>query len=254
MQPPEMIALAPDEPFQFECGPGVSCFNQCCQDLNQALTPYDVWQLRTHLGLSWHQFRERYAGVYTGPSTGLPVASLRFAAEQDRRCPFVTSRGCSVYPARPTSCRLYPVARAIQRSRADGRISEHFALLKEPHCRGFERGPRQTVRQWIQGQGAQAGLAAGDAMMGLIALKNRLRPGPLAPEQQQWAEMAFYDPDRLKAHAASGRLSAMADVAAFPLPDPADDPAWLMWGLSWLSRALFGEQATIEGERGIQAG
>jgi Fe-S-cluster containining protein len=241
MQEPELLAVSPDEPFQFGCGPGVACFNQCCQDLNQALTPYDVLQLRTYLKLSWHQLREKYVMLYTGPSTGLPVASLRFSADRHRRCPFVTAQGCRVYPARPTSCRLYPVARAIQRSRADGRISEHFALLKENHCRGFEKGPMQTVRQWIQSQEAQAGLAAGDAMMELIALKNRLRPGPLAPEQQQWAVMAFYDLDRLKAQATANRLPAMQAEALLPLPDADDDSPWLSWATVWLRSALFGK-------------
>ena len=240
---PELIALGPDEPFRFECGPGIACFNQCCQDLNQALTPYDILQLRTYLKLTWEQLQERHVALFTGPATGLPVATLRFAARQGRHCPFVTAQGCSVYPARPTSCRLYPVARAIQRSRADGRISEHFALLKEAHCRGFERGPTQTARQWIQSQGAQDGLAAGDQMMTLIALKNRLRPGSLAPEQQQWAVMAFYDLDRLKAQAADARLPAMHAKVLKPLPDMHDDRRWLTWAMTWLRRALFGEQA-----------
>lgn len=241
MQEPELIALSPDEPFQFACGPGVTCFNQCCQDLNQALMPYDVLQLRTHLKLSWEQFLERHAALYAGPGSGLPVVSLRFSAAREKRCPFVTPQGCSVYAARPTSCRLYPVARALQRSRKDGGISEHFALIKEPHCLGFEQGPFQTVRQWLEAQDAQAGLAANDRLMELIALKNRLRPGPLEAEQQQWVVMAFYDLDRLKQEAGAGRLTGMTSESLPPLPAPDDDFGWLTWGLAWVRRALFGE-------------
>jgi len=241
MQEPELIAIGPDEPFQFQCGPGVSCFNQCCQDLNQALTPYDVLRLRTHLNLSWDRLQEQYVALYTGPSTGLPVAMFRFQNDREKRCPFVTPEGCSVYAARPTSCRLYPVARAIQRSREDGRISEHFALIKEGHCRGFEKGPQQTVRQWLQSQGAEEGLAVDDRMMALIALKNRLRPGPLAPEQQQWATMAFYDLDRLKKRVAAGDLPAMND-GDLPSPDTMDEVQWLTWAMAWLKGALFGKQ------------
>ena len=54
----------------------------------------------------------------------------------------------------------YPVARALQRSRRDGRLSEHFALIRESHCRGFGQGPTMTVHQWIAGQGAREGLDA----------------------------------------------------------------------------------------------
>ena len=238
---PVLIAIGPDEPFQFRCGPGVACFNQCCRDLNQALTPYDVLRLRTHLNLSWDQFHEKHVALFAGPSTGLPVATLRFQNDQEKKCPFVTSEGCSVYAARPTSCRLYPVARAIQRSREDGRVTEHFALIKEPHCLGFKSGPEQTVRQWLESQQAVEGLAVDDRMMELIALKNRLRPGPLAPEQQQWAAMAFYDLDRLKERVAAGNLPAMD--ADEPPPDTMDGVQWLSWAMEWLRRALFGNQA-----------
>ena len=240
---PELLALGPDEPFRFTCGPGIACYNQCCQDLNQALTPFDVLELRRYLKLSWQEIQEQHVMLYSGPATGLPVASLRFASRAGRHCPFVTDQGCSVYPARPTSCRLYPVARAIQRSRIDGRISEHFALLKEPHCHGFEKGPTQTARQWIESQGARAGLDASDAMLELIALKNRLRPGPLAPEQRQWAVMAFYDLEQLKDQAQSGRLPAMNTDALPPLPHRDDDHRWLSWAMAWLRWALFGQQA-----------
>lgn len=239
MEEAELVALDPNEPFQFACGPGVACYNQCCQDLNQALMPYDVLQLRTFLKLSWAQFLERHAALYAGPGSGLPVVSLRFAAARGKQCPFVTEQGCSVYTARPTSCRLYPVARALQRSRKDGTISEHFALIKEPHCLGFKKGPMQTVHQWLDDQGAREGLAANDRLMELIALKNRLRPGPLADEQQAWAVMAFYDLDRLKQEASAGRLVAMDAVPAPPTAQ--DDVEWLNWGLTWLRQALFGD-------------
>ncbi|MFZ1985136.1 MAG: YkgJ family cysteine cluster protein, partial [Desulfatitalea sp.] len=134
----------------------------------------------------------------------------------------------------------YPLARALQRSRRDGTLSEHFAVLREAHCRGFERGPRQTARQWVQNQGAQEGLAANDQLMELIALKNRMRPGPLDADHQQCVVMAFYDLDRLKQEAAEGRLIGLTSESLPPLPAPEDDFGWLAWGLAWVRRALFG--------------
>lgn len=243
MSDPELTALAPDEPFRFACGPGVSCYNHCCQDLNQALTPHDVLRLRRHLGLSWARFLEQYAVMYAGPASGLPVVSLRFAASREKRCPFVAPEGCSVYAARPTSCRLYPVARALTRSRRDGRVVEHFALIREDHCRGFEQGPAQTVRQWIAAQEVREGLAADDRLMDLIALKNRLRPGRLDAQQEEWIAAALYDLDRLKQAAAAGRLQAVAWPDSPGLPAQEDDEGWLAWGLTWVRQALFGAAA-----------
>jgi uncharacterized protein len=240
MSEPELIALAPDEPFRFACGPGVSCFNQCCRDLNQALTPYDVLRIRRYLHLSWDQFLKQYAVLYAGPASGLPVVSLRFPAAREKCCPFVTAEGCSIYAARPTSCRLYPVARALTRSRGDGRISQHFALIKEDHCLGFAQGPVQTVLQWIEAQDAREGLAANDRLMDLIALKNRLRPGRLDPEQQDWAAMALYDPDRLRQEAVPGRLQRVPSKGLPPWPEQDDDEGWVDWGLIWVRQALFG--------------
>ena len=48
MNEPLLIPLDPDDTIGFACHPGVPCFNHCCRDLNQALTPYDVLQLKNH--------------------------------------------------------------------------------------------------------------------------------------------------------------------------------------------------------------
>ena len=219
----ELIPLGLDDPFQFECHQKVPCFNQCCQNLNQALTPYDVLRLKQHLGLTAQEFTRRFATLYTGPAIGLPVVSLRFAQGGKGSCPFVTPSGCRVYPARPSSCRIYPLARALHRSRADGRLSEHYALLQEPHCRGFEQHRSQTVRQWIASQDLATYHQMNDRLLELIALKNQLRPGELDPEQRQWAQMAFYDLDTLREKALANELPEMAHDHLLPLPDRKDE-------------------------------
>lgn len=237
MDSPEISGVAPEDTFTFDCHPGVPCFNACCRDLNQALTPYDVLQLRRYLGLSWQAFRRDYATVHTGPSSGLPVVTLRFGDRSDGRCPFVSAQGCGVYPARPTSCRLYPLARGLQRNRADGRLTVHYALLREPHCRGFEQSRRRTVADWIDDQELTAGLAANDALMELIARKNQYLPGPLPAREQAWVLMALYDLDGLKAAASQNSLPAGAPSG--PPPAAEDDEPWLQWGLAWIQGVLF---------------
>lgn len=238
MKAPELISISLDDTFGFDCHPAVPCFNHCCRDLNQALTPFDVLRIRTHLGITWEAFIERFAGVHAGPATGLPVVSLRFHTRGDGRCPFVTAQGCRIYPARPTSCRLYPLARALRRRRADGLVTVHYALLRESHCKGFQQPRQQTVRQWIIDQDLAQGVAAEDGLMEVIALKNRMRPGPLPPEALQWVQTALYDLETLKAQATAGDLK-IKDGAG-PLPAMADDTAWLAWGLAWVQRFVSG--------------
>ena len=237
MPQPEMKPLSPEETFQFACNPDVPCFNQCCRDLHQALTPYDVLCLRSHLGMTSRAFLDRYTHIYTGPSTGLPVASLRFDDNMDRTCPFLGPEGCGVYEARPSSCRIYPLARGLFRSREDGSLTEHFALVREPHCRGFEQPQTQTVSQWLDTQGLRPYLAVNDALMELIALKNRLHKAPLSPEHRSLAQLALYDLDTLKSRAQENQLP---HVSEFPPPDPAaDDKTWLDWSLEWIRHVLF---------------
>jgi Fe-S-cluster containining protein len=104
------------------------------------------------------------------------VVSLRFGDSDDLTCPFVTDAGCRVYPARPASCRTYPLARGVSRSRKTGRLTEHWALIREPHCLGFQNGHPQTVDEWIDDQQIAAHNRMNDMMLELISLKNRFRP------------------------------------------------------------------------------
>jgi Fe-S-cluster containining protein len=241
MEPSPFQPISPEAQFRFGCHPQVSCFNQCCRDLNQALTPYDVMRLSRGLQISSQEFIQRYATIYSGPATGLPVVQLRFADQPDRTCPFVSPAGCRVYNHRPGSCRLYPLARAVQRSKRDGRLTVHYALLKEAHCCGFQEGQTQRVDRWIADQGLADYLKMNDMLMELIALKNQLRPGPLSSELDGLARLALYDVELLKDKAARGSIPDADVPQSDPLPASDDDAGWLIWGQKWIRRVLFGE-------------
>jgi Fe-S-cluster containining protein len=192
---PTVAPLGKNQTFRFACTPQVTCFNACCRNLNQALTPYDVWCLKQFMNLSSGDFLDRYTEASTGPGSGLPVVSLRVSDADDLACPFVTDAGCRVYAARPASCRTYPLARGVSRDRNTGRLSEHWALIREPHCLGFNHGHRQTVDKWIDDQQISRHNHMNDRMLELISLKNRLRPGPLMPSEAKRIYTALYDLD-----------------------------------------------------------
>ena len=194
-----ILPVLPDDRFRFDCSKEVPCFNACCRDLNQFLTPYDILRLKNHLGLTTGIFLEKYTTQHIGPETGLPVVTLKPAHDDDLQCPFVTPAGCGVYANRPSSCRIYPVARAISRSRETGQITEHFAIIKEPHCLGFEQDKTQTVREWIQSQEITAYNELNDMFLEIISLKNRLIPGPLTLRAKHLFHTALYDLDAFRA-------------------------------------------------------
>ncbi len=264
------MEVSPGDGFYFDCHPGVACFNQCCRDLSQALTPYDVLRLCRRLDMTSSAFLDRYTVRGVGPQTGLPVVSLKPLASPGLECPFVTPSGCGVYPDRPSSCRMYPLLRGAARHRETGRITERYLLIREPHCRGFERGPQWTVAEWIANQGLEPYNRANDEMLALMAAKNRAMPGALDDQTLHWIYTACYDIDRFKAAARADavprttkkkadrkRMNPAADrpTAAGAGADPmdgADDAEFLTHALMFVRQHFFGEEIeNPEGGDGI---
>jgi len=230
-----------DQRFEFSCTPKNSCFNQCCRDLNQLLTPYDILRLKNRLGLSSTEFLKHHADIRCGAESGLPVVVLKPAERGSDRCPFVAPGGCSVYADRPSSCRMYPLMRVVSRSRATGRISEKFLLLKEAHCRGFREGRRWTPETWQDAQGLRRYNAMNDRLLEIIGLKNRQAAGALAPQLRQQFTLALYDLDRFRSLARDGNLPAPEAL----LPEApgrleqCDDETLLSFGFSYIRQAMM---------------
>ncbi len=237
---PDVTPISLQETFRFSCNPEVPCFNECCRDLNQFLTPYDILRLKSHLELSARQFLEQYTCQHIGPESGLPIITLKPGDQQDLACPFVTPKGCSVYENRPSSCRTYPLMRAVARSRETGEMTEQFMLLKEPHCRGFKKGKTQTVQQWIDEQGIAIYNEINDKLMQIISLKNRRMPGVLDIKARHLFFTALYDLDSFRSQITDNGLLADFHLDS-SLVDKAleDDLALLELGMQWVEHALF---------------
>ncbi|WP_373500003.1 YkgJ family cysteine cluster protein [Desulfococcus sp.] len=238
----ELTPLSPDDVFTFSCTPAVACFNECCRNLNQFLTPYDILRLKNHLGLSSSVFLERHTVTHIGPETGLPVVVLRQDPASGMTCPFVSDRGCIVYEARPSSCRAYPLARLASRCRETGKVTEHYALMREPHCRGFREEKRQTVRQWIEDQGLSACNEMNDLLMEIIGLKSRLHPQPLDIRERHIFHLACYDLDAFRKQVfEKDLLKEMAPDPELLLAAENDDTVLLRLAMAWLKQTLFGK-------------
>ena len=235
-----LIPIAPDKPFRFGCSPAVACFNECCRDLNQFLYPYDIFRLKKGLGLSSDEFLERYTIQHIGPESGLPIVVLKATDTERLTCPFVSEKGCRVYPDRPASCRTYPLVRAISRNRETGKITERFMLLHESHCLGFNEPKEQTVRQWIKEQGIETDNPINDKLMEIISLKNRLRPGPLDLKSRHLFYVALYDLDNFRNQLFNHNLLENFDVHPEKLTAAeTDDTALLEVGMEYVKQVLF---------------
>lgn len=150
----ELLELTPEATFTFHCHPGVPCFNDCCARTTIILSPYDVLRLKQHLQCPAAEFLRLYTQRETDASSGLPVVRLRMCEDDRRSCPFSSPAGCQVYPARPASCRYYPVG--IGHWWTEDGLQEGAVYFKEDHCRGFAGDRTWTLATWRQNQGLAA--------------------------------------------------------------------------------------------------
>lgn len=231
MLEPDITPLDIDHTFRFACQPEVPCFNACCHDLNQVLTPYDVLVLKKFLKLPSSRFLQKYTIRETGNRSGLPVISLK-SPGAEQACPFLTPEGCRVYAARPSSCRVYPLMRLARRDRATGRIRTEHYLLQEAHCQGFEAAASHTPESWEASQELAVYNLMNDQFLEIISLKNRLHPQPLSRELEQACYTACYDLDTFQEEHPA---------------EAASDPKQLEAALRWVQAALLQEAGRLRG-------
>lgn len=244
----DMIPVGLNDGMGFECKSQNPCFNECCRDLNQALTPYDILRLKRNLGMVSQDFLRAYTSRHNGPETGLPVVTFKPNPQTGHECPFVRETGCSVYKDRPGSCRLYPLARAITRDRSTGEISEYFALIQEDHCKGFCKKEGKTVAQWLSGQEVAEYNVQNDKLMELISLKNRVRPGQLDGALSDLFYLALYDLDEFRFRIFDQGLLDEFGLAPSVLDRIREnDEVLLDLGIEWIKNMLFGIELKFQG-------
>lgn len=242
----EMIPVHPEDDMTFDCSSENECFNECCRDLIQALTPYDVLRLKNNLKVTSQVFLREYTSFHHGPESGLPVVEFKPNPETGNACPFVTSQGCSVYEDRPASCRMYPLARAIARSRQTGELTEYFALIEEPHCKGFGKKSGLKIKDWLKGQQVERHNLHNDRLMELISLKNRIIPGKLEGPMADKFYLALYDLDEFRHRILNENLLADLDLPGKLLDYLNNDETLLEFGIEWVKYQLFGMELNFD--------
>ncbi|WP_147818973.1 YkgJ family cysteine cluster protein [Salidesulfovibrio onnuriiensis] len=230
--------LKKGESYCFKCYPGISCFNECCGDLNLVMTPYDVLRLRRNLDMASRDFVHMHCETSVMPDTRFPVLRLRMTDNEKRSCPFVRPEGCSVYPDRPGACRTYPLGRA---TRPDGKggVEEQFFVVREPHCRGFEESDQWTSDEWLKDQGFDIYVRFNDRYMGLLARFKET--GKQLPDQMvQMVVLALYQLDDFRAMIRNMRVFDRFEVdEERQRAVMEDDEAALEFAYDWLELMLF---------------
>jgi len=235
--PEAVYRLKPDEEYMFDCHPGVSCFTECCRMLELTLTPYDVLRLRKGTGLTSQDLHDRYIIEERGERDMFPKYYLTMVDDGRASCVFVDSRGCQVYEHRPGACRAYPLGRAVVKTRS-GELNQHFVLLKESHCMGFNEPCKQTPLRYSEQQGLTEYNRYNDALSDLIQ-HEYIRNGQFMPSDDQLRlyTMALYNLDEFR----SSIVNATIKVADYPKEILENDEALLIFAIAWLKDQFFSD-------------
>ena len=236
--------LTLDSNIQFRCHPEVSCFTACCGNINIILTPYDILRLRKALNLPAEEFLLRFTKPLFLEKTDMPGVKLNL--DEDGRCPFVTEKGCTIYPYRPTTCRYYPVGMSFFHEAADegGAAEEFYFLVKEDHCKGHEEDQNMTIREWRQDQGIDESDEMNREWMELVMRRKSFGlQATLSEPAQKIFFMASTDLDKFRAFVLSDSFQDTYELDQSIIASIKDDDIALMkFSFKYLASSLFGTQ------------
>lgn len=240
MRFPENVSrLCNSKPFSFRCHPNISCFNECCRELELILTPYDVLCLCRELRMSATEFIGRFAVVEEDENGGFPRLYLGMVDDGKASCPFISEKGCRVYNSRPGACRAYPVGRGATLD-VKGRLHEIHVLVREEHCLGFREPDSHTVAEWFENQGLNDYNAINDEVLSLLQHEQIHQSVCFTRKQKENFVLALYKLDEFRkvvsavAFQKTNKLSQEEREAILE-----DDLSLLRFGIDWLKKLLF---------------
>ena len=253
----EYPRLSLQSKFRFACNPEVPCFGRCCANVNIFLTPYDVLRMKNALGITSGEFLERYTIPLMLEGAQLPVVVLKMGDDEQKKCPFVSDRGCTIYDDRPWSCRMYPLGLAS--SRTTGDEGEEFCFVVEEDdslCQGFKQDTEWTVEGWLQDQDVDVFNRKSESYMQLTLHPYLLKNKVLDEKKIPAFFKTCYDLDgfreRLFRSSFFDRFEVDEDVKE---AIRTDDEALMEFGITkWLRFALFHEDTMILRDEELERG
>ncbi len=244
--PPEAETkiLGPDDLFQFTCHNGLDCFTNCCRDVTIFLTPYDVMRMRRRLGIGSRDFLDRHTLI--SQSHVIPLVLLKMDETHDKRCPFVTEQGCSIYEDRPWACRMFPLDL--------GEEGGYRMAAGPDRCHGIGQGEPRRVRTYLDEQGTKPYVVAEKAY---TEITRDPRVAGLDVENPAIFKMIFMATYNLDAFREFVFESTFLQRFALPVERverlKTEDEALLEFGYEWLDFGLFGRMNFQVSEQAAQA-
>jgi Fe-S-cluster containining protein len=235
------------ERFRFRCHADLDCFNRCCRNLNLFLYPYDLLLLKNHLQMTAEAFIDAYVDLVLRPDNFFPDVLLRMRHDDERTCPFLTPEGCAVYPARPDTCRTFPVEKGAL-YRGASRPPEIVSFFRPPEfCLGQHEAQEWDLARWADDQeaGIHNRMTAEWAAIKRLFLKDPWgAEGPSGPKARM-AFMAAYNLDSFRSFVfESSFLKRYRVKPALVRKLRRNERALLGFGFEWIKLFVWGMPST----------
>ena len=247
--------LEGEHTFSFRCHKNISCWNACCNNIDIALTPYDIIRLKQRLGMKSWEFLREYTTPYEFEKDGIAGVKL-MPVEGGTACRFMNEEGCSVYTDRPTACRYYPVGLVSMRRQDEYNDRQYYAMVSEEHCKGHHEENPMTIDQFRAEQGVEEYDKHSHGWRQLVLKKKSSGAtiGKPSLKSRRLFFMANYDIDRFREFVRSEGFTK-----SFVIEDElfvrlmSDDVELMEFGYRLLQQVLFGEESIPMREEAINA-
>lgn len=236
-----LTVLKPEDNFRFSCHQGLDCYTRCCRNITIFLTPYDILRMKNVLQIPSEEFLHEYTATLIG-DLGLPVVVLKMRDDDEKSCPFVTPKGCTIYENRPWPCRIYPLQpESTKITEKSGR--QYYSVMDIPFCLGLAEDKVLTVMAW----GAEQGIPIYEEMEKFfkkITTNEFLSDKEITNKKiQEMYYMACYDLDRFRRFVFESKFLSLFEID----PDTVekiknDDVELYKVAMRWLEYGLLGQQ------------
>lgn len=219
--------------MRFECHHNLPCFTHCCQNVTIVLTPYDVLRLKRAFGISSGEFIDMHTIVIPKENRLIPLVILKMQPK-DKKCPFVSADGCTIYQDRPWACRMYPL---------DMKEDGTFRFITEgSRCLGMQENVENRVGEWLVSQG----VVPYDEMLNLFSeITAMLQSQNLDidnPDVAKMVFMALYNLDSFKDFVFKSSFLNRFDVDELQIEKiKRDDVELMKFSFNWIKFGLFGQ-------------
>ena len=243
--PVNPVELTLDSEFQFHCHKNISCFNECCKNIDITLMPYDIQRLKRRENMSSSEWVAKYTTPFPMDAHDMPGLKLN-TKPGSTACVFLTPEGCSVYEDRPTACRYYALGSMGVRKQGSAEVEDVYFVVKEPHCKGHEEPRTLTVRDYLEEQGLVEFDEKNREWRDIVLKKRSSGPtiGKPTTRSMQLFDMCSYDIDNFRAFLQSPGFSevfAMDERQKRELTE--DEDKLFQFSCRFLKQVLYGEMS-----------